>query len=214
MNNQNQIKYPKGHPRHKDMEQVKVASLTLNKEQSQGLSEIIEHERGRLLNFIEHRVPSHDDAEDILQDVFFQLIEAKRLMKPIERVTSWLFTVARNKITDRYRKKKPQNFSSMYARVTDDEDGNEDLSLEFPALSGGPEAEYFKNLFLEEMEKALDELPSEQKTAFLLNELENVEFKEMAEQSGETVNTWISRKRYAVLHLRKRLKGLYDELSN
>lgn len=196
------------------MEQVKVASLPLSQEQNSNLSEIIEKERGRLLNFIEQRVPEQEDAEDILQDVFFQLIEATRLMKPIERVTSWLFTVARNKITDRYRKKKPANFSAL-TRVTDDEDAdNSDLSLQFPAICEGPETEYFKNLFLEEMEKALNELPEEQKMAFVLNELENVEFKEMAERSGETVNTWISRKRYAVLHLRKRLQVLYEELSN
>lgn len=214
MNKGLQKKYPPALIRQQNMEQVKVAHLSLNAEQSSSLSEIIEAERERLLNFIEKRVPETEDAEDILQDVFFQLIEAKRLMKPIERVTSWLFTVARNKITDKYRKKKPQNFSVLEraAQPENDEDG--DLSLQFPSLSGGPEAEYFKNLFLEEMEKALNELPKEQKMAFVLNELENVDFKEMAEQSGETVNTWISRKRYAVLHLRKRLKNLYDELSN
>ncbi len=199
--------------RPKGMEQVKTVALKLSPEQNSGLSEIIERERGRLLNFIEQRVPATEDAEDILQDVFFQLIEAKRLMKPIERVTSWLFTVARNKITDRYRKKKPDSFSSLARPKSHDDENSEDLHLQFPSLDGGPEAEYFKQLILEEMDKALNELPEKQKMAFVLNELENVEFKEMAEQSGETMNTWISRKRYAVLHLRKRLASLYEELS-
>jgi len=180
-------------------------------EQDPRISEIVAEQRARLRNFIRRRVPDPLDAEDILQDVFYKLVEANRLLMPIEHATGWLFRVARNRITDLFRKKKPQSFGE----ISVEGEGGELLQLEdlLPSPEAGPEAVYVRNLLLEELELALDELPEEQREAFVGHELEGRSFKEMAEETGVSVNTLLSRKRYAVLHLRKRLQSLYDELA-
>src|SRR5437899_747483 len=180
-------------------------------EQDQRISEIIAEERSRLRNFIRRRVPDPRDAEDILQDVFYELVEANRLLMPIEHVTGWLFRVARNRITDLFRKKKPETFSDA---AVEDEDG-ELLQLEdlLPSPDAGPEALYARNVLLDELELAVDELPQEQRKVFVAHELEGRSFKDIAAETGVSVNTLLSRKRYAVLHLRQRLQNIYDELT-
>jgi RNA polymerase sigma factor (sigma-70 family) len=178
-------------------------------EQDQRISEVVKREGSRLRNFIRRRVPDPRDAEDVLQDVFYRLVEANRLLMPIEHVTGWLFRVARNRITDLFRKKKPELFSDA---AIEDEDGEllhvEDL---LPSPDAGPEALYLRQVLLDELELALDELPDEQREVFVAHELEGRSFKEMAEATGVGVNTLLSRKRYAVLHLRERLQSIYDE---
>ena len=180
-------------------------------EQDQRISEVVEREQSRLRNFIRRRVPDPRDAEDILQDVFYKLVEANRLLMPIDHVTGWLFRVARNRITDLFRKKRPKSFSD--AVVSDDED--ELLSLEdlLPSPDAGPEALYAGSVLLDELELAVDELPKEQRDVFVAHELEGRSFKEMAAETGVSVNTLLSRKRYAVLRLRERLQRMYDELT-
>jgi RNA polymerase sigma factor (sigma-70 family) len=178
-------------------------------EQDQRISEVVKQEQSRLRNFIRRRVPDPLDAEDILQDVFYRLVEANRLLMPIEHITGWLFRVARNRITDLFRKKKPETFSDA---TIEDEDG-ETLQIEdlLPSPDAGPEALYLRNLVLEELELALDELPEEQREVFVAHELEGRSFKEMAAATGVSINTLLARKRYAVLHLRDRLQAIYDE---
>ena len=180
-------------------------------EQDRQTSEIVAEERSRLRNFIRRRVPDPSDAEDIVQEVFYELVEANRLLMPIEHVTGWLFRVARNRITDLFRKKKPEPFSDA---AVEDEDGEllriEDL---WPSADAGPEALYFRNVLLDELELALDELPDEQREVFVAHELEGRSFKELSAASGVSVNTLLSRKRYAVLHLRERLQSIHDEFA-
>jgi len=180
-------------------------------EQDQRISEAIGREHARLRNFIRRRVPDPRDAEDILQDVFYELVEANRLLMPIEHVTGWLFRVARNRITDLFRKKRPESFSDT---AVADEDG-EVLQIEdlLPSLDAGPEALYVRNVLLDELELALDELPEEQRDVFVAHELEGRSFKEMAAETGLSVNTLLSRKHYAVLHLREHLQAIYDEFT-
>jgi RNA polymerase sigma factor (sigma-70 family) len=180
-------------------------------EQDQRISEVVERERSRLRNFIRRRVPDPLDAEDVLQDVFFELVEANRLLMPIEHVTGWLFRVARNRITDLFRKKKPESLRDAAVAGEDDEM----LTLEdlLPAPDAGPDALYARNVLLDELELAVDELPEEQREVFVAHELEGRSFKEMAAETGVSVNTLLSRKRYAVLRLRQRLRRLYDELA-
>jgi RNA polymerase sigma factor (sigma-70 family) len=175
----------------------------------QRISEVVQREQSRLLNFIRRRVPDPSDAEDILQDVFYELVEANRLLMPIDHVTGWLFRVARNRITDLFRKKKPESFRD--AAVTNEE--GEVLQIEdlLPSPDAGPEALYVHNLLLDELELALDELPREQRQVFVAHELEGRSFKQMAAETGVSLNTLLSRKRYAVLHLRERLQSVYDE---
>ena len=189
-----------------------VASLELMAiEQDQRISEVVKKEQSRLRNFIRGRVPDPRDAEDILQDVFYELVEANRLLMPIEHVTGWLFRVARNRITDLFRKKKPASFSD--SAVADEE--GEVLQIEdlLPSPDAGPEALYLRNLLLDALELAVDELPEEQRKVFVAHELEGRSFKEMAAETGVGVNTLLSRKRYAVLHLRERLQSVYDEFT-
>jgi RNA polymerase sigma factor (sigma-70 family) len=178
-------------------------------QQDQQISEAIERERPRLRNFIRRRVPDQSDAEDILQEVFSELVEAYRMMKPLEQVTAWLFRVARNRITDLFRSKKRE--ASKEPAVTT-EDGEtlewEDL---LPAPDAGPESAYARSVLLEEMDAALDELPEEQREVFVAHEFMGYSFKELAEQTGVSVNTLLSRKHYAVLHLRERLQSIYDD---
>jgi RNA polymerase sigma factor (sigma-70 family) len=180
-------------------------------EQDRQISAIIAQQRSRLRNFIRRRVPDPRDAEDILQDAFYKLVEANRLLMPIDHVTSWLFRVARNRITDLFRKKKQETFSN--ASVAD-EDG-ELLQIEdlLPSPDAGPEALYVRNALLDQLELALDELPEEQREVFIAHELDGRSFKELAAESGVSVNTLLSRKRYAVLHLRERLQSIYDEFT-
>jgi len=180
-------------------------------EQDQRITEVVKREQSRLRNFIRRRVPDPRDAEDILQDVFYTLVEANHLLMPIEHVTGWLFRVARNRITDLFRKKKPENFSDAVIR---DEDG-ERLQLEdlLPSPDAGPEALFVRSWLLDELELAIDELPKEQREVFIAHELEGRSFKEMAAATGVSINTLLSRKRYAVLHLRQRLQSIYDEFT-
>jgi len=175
-------------------------------EQNRQISAIFAEQRSRLRNFIRRRVPDPRDAEDILQDAFYKLVEANRLLMPIDHVTSWLFRVARNRITDLFRKKEPDTFS--HASVAD-EDG-ELLQIEdlLPSPDGGPEALYVRNALLDQLELALDELPEEQREVFVAHELDGRSFKELAAATGVSVNTLLSRKRYAVLHLRERLQSI------
>jgi RNA polymerase sigma factor (sigma-70 family) len=156
-------------------------------------------------------VPDPRDAEDILQDVFYELVEANRLLMPIEHVTGWLFRVARNRITDLFRKKKPESFTEVAPGSEDDEV----LQLEdlLPSPDAGPEALYARRVLLDDLEAAIDELPKEQREVFVAHELEGRSFKEMAEETGTSVNTLLSRKRYAVLRLRERLQSIYDEFT-
>src|SRR5215469_14243469 len=185
-----------------------TASITSMAEQDRQISEIVAKERPRLRNFIRKRVPDPSDAEDILQEVFYQLVDANRLLMPIEQVTGWLFRVARNRIIDLFRKKKPELFSD---HAVEDEEG-ERLEIEdlLPSPDAGPEALYVRHLLLDDLELALDELPEEQREVFEAHELEGQSFKEMAAETGVSVNTLLSRKRYAVLHLRERLQGIYE----
>ncbi len=180
-------------------------------EQDQRISEVVKREQSRLRNFIRRRVPDPRDAEDILQDVFYELVEANRLLMPIEHVTGWLFRVARNRITDLFRKKKPESFSDT--AVADEDDELLQLEDLLPSPDAGPEALYARNVLLDELELAVDELPEEQREVFVAHELEGRSFKEMAAETGVSVNTLLSRKRYAVLHLRERLQSIYDEFT-
>jgi RNA polymerase sigma factor, sigma-70 family len=189
-----------------------TASATYNLAQTKNISEIVRSYGSRLKGFIRKRVNSIEDAEDILQDVFYQLAEADQMMKPIEQISAWLYTVARNRITDLYRKKKPEPLNQDF--LNDEEDVIEELGELFEEKDSTPETQYLQSLFWEELENALNELPSEQRIVFELNELKGISFKEIAELTGESVNTLISRKRYAVLHLRERLKTLYKEIIN
>jgi RNA polymerase sigma factor (sigma-70 family) len=154
-------------------------------------------------------VPDPADAEDIVQEVFYELVEANRLLMPIEHVTGWLFRVARNRITDLFRKKKPESFSDAAVEG----EGGEVLQIEdlLPSPDAGPEALYVRNVILDELELALDELPKEQRNVFVAHELDGRSFKEISAETGVSVNTLLSRKRYAVLHLRERLQVIYDE---
>ncbi len=181
-------------------------------EQDQRISDVVTREQSRLRNFIRRRVPDPRDAEDILQDVFYQLVEANRLLMPIEHVTGWLFRVARNRITDLFRKKKPESFSDA-AGMGDDDDELLQLEDMLPSPDAGPDAVYARNVLLDELESALDELPDEQREVFVAHEFEGRSFKEIAAETGVSVNTLLSRKRYAVLHLRERLQSIYDELT-
>jgi RNA polymerase sigma factor (sigma-70 family) len=187
-------------------------------EQDQRISEAVNRDQSRLRNFIRRRVPDPRDAEDILQEVFYKLVEANRLLMPIEHVTGWLFRVARNRITDLFRKKQPESFSdSAAARANGNNNVDDGELLQFedllPSPDAGPEALYTRNVLLDEIELAIDELPEEQREVFIAHEFEGRSFKEMAAESGVSVNTLLSRKRYAVLFLRERLQYIYDEFT-
>ena len=178
-------------------------------EQDRRIVDAIQREGRLLLRFIRRRVKDRGDAEDILQDVFYELTEAYRLMQPVEQAGAWLYRVARNRIIDRFRKKKPEPFSEV-AR-----DGDEGEMLRFedmlPSPDAGPEAAYARGVLLEELESALEELPEEQRRVFVAHEVEGRSFKELARESGLSVNTLLARKRYAVLHLRRRLRAIHEE---
>jgi RNA polymerase sigma factor (sigma-70 family) len=179
-------------------------------EQNRRLSEAVDRERSRLRNFIRRRIGDEGEVEDILQEVFFELVQAYRLMKPVEQVGAWLFRVTRNRITDFLRKRKPEALGNH--SLASAEDG-EQLFLEdlLPSPDAGPEAAYAREVLIEEIDAALDELPGEQRDVFVAHELEGRSFREMAKATGLSVNTLLSRKHYAVLHLRRRLQAIYDE---
>ncbi len=178
-------------------------------QQDQRISEAINREYARLRNFIRRRVRDPGDAEDILQDVFYELVEAYRMMKPVEQVTAWLFRVARNRITDLFRRRNREARAGE-ARLPEENEAR-GLGDLLPSPQAGPEAAYARSVLLEELEEALEELPEEQREVFIAHELLGVSFKELAAQSGLSVNTLLSRKHYAVLHLRHRLQAIYEE---
>jgi RNA polymerase sigma factor (sigma-70 family) len=181
-------------------------------EQNRRLSEVIQRERRRLLNFIRERVGDQGDAEDILQDVFYELIAAYRLMQPIEQVGAWLYRVARNRIIDRFRKRKPEARSEITVAL----DQPDALLLEdlLPSPDAGPDAVYARTVLLEELEAALEDLPDNQRAVFIAHEIEGRRFKQLADETGLSVNTLLSRKHYAVLHLRRRLQAIFDEFKS
>jgi len=187
--------------------------MELEVAQRANITDIVKEYSGRLSGFIRKRVNRLEDAEDILQEVFFQLSETYRLMKPIDEITAWLFTVARNRITDSYRKKKPELMPEFY---TDDDFENVNIGLGqlLPEDNDTPESKLIRSLVWDELAEALNELPEEQRDVFELNELEGIPFKDISELTGVSVSTLISRKRYAVLYLRERLEDLYDEIIN
>ena len=179
-------------------------------EQNHRIAETVEREQARLRNFIRKRVLDESEAEDILQEVFYELVQAYRLMKPVEQVGAWLFRVARNRIIDRFRKRRPETLGNHAA--AGEEEGErfpwEDL---LPSPDAGPEAAYAREVLIEEIDAALDELPEEQREVFVAHELEGRSFNDLAAATGLSVNTLLSRKHYAVLHLRRRLRAIYDE---
>lgn len=186
-----------------------LTANALMAEQDKRITETITQERGRLRNFIRRRVPDANEAEDILQDVFFEYVEAYRLPEPIEQVGAWLFRVARNRIIDRFRKKR-----EVALPVTPGEEEDEHwLEEVLPSPDGGPEAAYARSVLLEELYAALEELPKEQRDVFIAHELDGRSFKELAAEKSVAVNTLLARKRYAVLHLRARLQAIYDEFN-
>jgi RNA polymerase sigma factor (sigma-70 family) len=190
---------------------TELSSSTSMTEQDQQISDIIAGERSRLRNFIRKRVPNEADVEDLLQEVFFEVIEAYRLMEPVERWSAWMFRVARNRIIDLFRKKRLLEASGSDPVSVSDE--GEALLLQdvLPSPDAGPAEAYARAVLLDELEEALDELPEEQREVFIAHEIEGDSFKEIAARTGASVNTLLSRKRYAVLHLRRRLQAIYDE---
>jgi RNA polymerase sigma factor (sigma-70 family) len=186
-----------------------ASSMIAMIEQDRQIADVIAKERGRLRSFIRRRVANDADADDLLQEVFAELVEAYRLLMPIDFVTGWLFRVARNRITDLFRKKRPEAFGD--ASQKDEEGDLLDVEDLLPSPEAGPEAQYIRTLLLDELQQALAELPTEQRDVFVAHELEGRSFKELAAETGVSVNTLLSRKRYAVLHLRKRLQTIHDE---
>jgi RNA polymerase sigma factor (sigma-70 family) len=189
-----------------------VSESLATSEQDRAISAAVRREGGRLRNFIRRRVLDIAEADDVFQDVLCELVAAYRSMLPIEQVGAWLMRVARHRIIDRFRKKKTESLARHGAPAqADDEDPGALLEDVFPSMEPGPESEAVREMLLEQIEAALDELPREQREVFLAHELEGTSFKELAERSGVGVNTLLSRKRYAVLALREHLRSLYDE---
>lgn len=207
MNDAARLTEPGVHGRRRE----RAARTRMEADQDRQIVEVVTRERSRLLNFIRRRVPDPRDAEDILQDVFSELVEANRLLMPIDHVTGWLFRVARNRIADLFRRKKPEPFGDAAPSGDDDET----LAFEelLPSTDTGPDAMYVRHVLLDALEAAIDELPREQRDVFIGHELHGRSFKEMAAASGVGINTLLSRKRYAVRHLRVRLQAIYHELA-
>ena len=185
-------------------------SATWMTDQDRRVFEGITREQGRLRNFIRRRIANEADAEDILQDVFYEVVEAYRLMKPVQQLGAWMFRVARNRIIDRFRKKGREILGNDLAQSAEE---GESLRWEdlLPSPGAGPEASYARSVLAEELDAALDELPPEQRQVFIAHELEGRSFKELSQETGLTVNTLLSRKHYALLHLRRRLQTIYEE---
>jgi len=180
-------------------------------DQDHQISQVVVQERSRLLNFIRRRVPDPLDAEDILQDVFSELVEANRLLMPIDHIAGWLFRVARNRIIDLFRKKKTLLFSD--AVIADDDDDSLHFEDLLPSPDAGPDALYARGVLLAAFDLAISELPPEQREVFVAHEIEGLSFKELSGRTGVGINTLLSRKRYAVLHLRERLQDIYDDFT-
>ena len=180
-------------------------------DQDQRIAEVIKREQLRLRNFIRRRVADPRDVEDILQDVFYKLVEANRLLMPIDHVTGWLFRVARNRIIDLFRRTKTESFSDSF--VADDEDRELRFEDLLPSPDAGPDAQYARKVLIDELQLAIHELPKDQRDVFVAHELEGRTFEEIACETGVNVNTLLSRKRYAVLRLQRRLRAIYDELT-
>ncbi len=179
-------------------------------EQDRRISEVVEREQSRLRRFIRRRVPDPLDAEDILQEVFYELVQANRLLMPIDHLTGWLFRVARNRITDLFRKKQPERFSDAAMADEDDDLIPEDV---LPSADAGPEAEYARSILMDELADAIAELPKDQRDIFIAHELEGRSFQELAKETGVSINTLLARKRYAVQRLRARLQDVHDEFT-
>jgi RNA polymerase sigma factor (sigma-70 family) len=194
------------------MDEEGMSTEWMTAEHDQRIFEAIELEQTRLRNFIWRQVADRADAEDILQDVFYEFVRAYRLAKPIEQAGAWLFRVARNRIIDFFRRRKPEMLTNQPMAMSED---GEELTLEglLPSPDGGPEAAYARNVLLEELDAALDELPQEQRDVFVAHELEGRSFKELAAETGLSLNTLLSRKHRAVIHLRERLQVIYDEFT-
>jgi RNA polymerase sigma factor (sigma-70 family) len=181
----------------------------MTEEQNRRIAETVEREQGRLRSFIRKRVLDESDVEDILQEVFYELVQAYRLMQPLEQVGAWLYRVARNRIIDRFRGRQEAARANPPGGVEEAERFPwEDL---LPSPEAGPEAAYARAVLIEEIDAALDELPEEQREVFVAHEFEGRSFRELAEATGFSVNTLLSRKHYAVLYLRRRLRAIYDE---
>jgi len=181
--------------------------------QNDQIQETVRRERGRLLDFIRRRLPDAEAAEDVLQDVFYELTEAYRLTRPIGRAAAWLFAVARNKIADWYRKPKALSLDATLANNTVSDD-DVPMLMDFIGDDDSPETELFREAFLDTLTAALSELPTEQRDVFWRHEMDGQSFNAMSAELGVPVNTLLSRKRYAVLHLRARLQDLYDDLTD
>ena len=177
------------------------------------LNDLVEEEQGRLLNFIRTRVADEEDARDILQDVLYQLTTGFNDIRSLNAATSWLFSVARNRITDHFRKRKTERLSSQRIIGRDGEEGPLMLEDILPALTRSPEDEYMRNVIWEAIEECLDRLPGEQRDVFIMNEFEDMSFKEISAITGEGINTLLSRKRYAVTYLREQLRELYTQIT-
>jgi RNA polymerase sigma factor (sigma-70 family) len=175
-------------------------------EQDQLISEALERDQPRLRNFIRKHVTDTSETEDILQDVFYELLETYRLMKPVEHVTAWLFRVARNRMVDLFRRKKPSSLNNPASA----EEGGDTLEDLLPSEDAGPDAAYARNLLLDALDEALEELPAAQREVFIAHELMGQSFKEISAETGLSVNTLLSRKHYAVLHLRQSLQSIYE----
>ena len=190
-----------------------IQAAWMTAQQDDKLTETVAREQGRLRNFIRRRVPDDAEAEDILQDVFYELVEAYRLMKPIEQVGAWLYRVARNRIIDAFRRKKPETLSAPMAPANDE---SEALSLEdlLPSPDAGPEAEYARSVLLDELDVAMEDLPEDQRYVFVAHEIEGRSFKDISVETGVSVNTLLSRKHQAVLRLRRQLQTIYDEFTD
>ena len=180
-------------------------------DQDRRIAEAVEREQGRLRQFVRRRVPDRWDVEDVLQDVFFELVEAYRLMKPIEEVGAWLYRVARNRIIDRFRKKRPEESPGMSPGAEEGTSPGGSLEDLLPSSDAGPEAAFARRILIEELQAAVEELPADQRFVFVAHEIEGRSFRDMAAETGVPMNTLLSRKRYAVLHLRRRLRHIYDE---
>lgn len=188
----------------------------MTQDQNKVIEEAVHHERGKLLSFIRKSIPDETEAEDILQDVLYLFVENYRAVKPIEQVSAWLFRVVRNKIIDRFRKKKAIPMSKMAATTGNDPESEESWNWAdfLPDTIDDPETVFVKKMLMQEILDAIEELPDEQKTVFVAHEIEGRSFKEIAGKTGVSVNTLLSRKRYAILFLRTRLKEMYDEFNN
>jgi len=191
------------------MEEVLVPD-GISTDQNRRISEILAREQAKLRQFIRKRVPNEGDAEDIFQDVFYELVAAYRLMKPVEQAGAWLFRVARNRIIDLFRHKRPVVLGNGSIPLPENGEARQWEEL-LPSPEAGPEALYARSILLEELDAALDDLPEEQRDVFVAHELEGTSFKEMSETTGVSINTLLSRKRYAVLQLQHRLRAIYSE---